>query len=115
MAIAVLIIPIYDTLRAFTLRIIRKKSPFFADRIHIHHRLIDLGMTHIQVSFVLFFVNILFIILVYFLQFIGNTALVFIEFGLAILLTVILHFIGKKSNPTKDREQKQVKNLVGSL
>jgi UDP-GlcNAc:undecaprenyl-phosphate GlcNAc-1-phosphate transferase len=112
MAIAVLIIPIYDTLRAFTLRIIRKKSPFFADRIHLHHRLLDLGMTHIQASFVLFLVNILFIVLIYVFQYLGNTTLVLIEFGLAILLTAILHYIRRK--PNENNVNSSPNNLIST-
>lgn len=115
MAIAVLIIPIYDTLRAFTLRIIRKKSPFFADRIHIHHRLLDLGLSHISASFVLFLVNISFIIIVYIFQFLGNTTLVFIELGVAVLLTVILHFLGNKPNADKTSESTKINNLVSTI
>lgn len=68
MAISILIIPLYDTLRAFTMRIINKKSPFLADRNHIHHRLIDLGLTHIQATGLLIVTNLVFIVLVYLLQ-----------------------------------------------
>src|SRR5690606_30405787 len=38
-ALAILVIPTFDTIRVFTKRIINGKSPFFADRNHIHHRL----------------------------------------------------------------------------
>lgn len=113
MAIAILIIPIFDTLRAFILRILRGKSPFFADRIHIHHRLLDLGLSHIKASFVLFFVNIFFIVLVYVCQPLGNTILIIGEFVLASVLTVILFAIKKKNSTApikKTNENKQ--NLV---
>lgn len=90
MAIAILIIPIFDTLRAFTLRIINKKSPFLADRNHIHHRLIDLGLSHLQASYLLIAINIVFVVVIYFLQSWGNLYLMLFEFGLATLLTFIL-------------------------
>lgn len=44
--IAVLIYPLYDTLRVFIIRSLRGLSPFSADRNHIHHRLIDIGLDH---------------------------------------------------------------------
>ena len=44
--IIVLAVPIFDTLIAFTRRILAKKSPFSADKEHIHHRIIRLGLTH---------------------------------------------------------------------
>ena len=48
--LALLSYPLFDTLRVFIIRIKNKKSPFSADRNHIHHSLIDLGLTHIQAS-----------------------------------------------------------------
>lgn len=96
MAIAILIIPIYDTLRAFTLRILSKKSPFFADRIHLHHRLLDLGMSHTKAAFILFSVNILFIFIVYALQCLGNSILLLLQLALSLLFSLVLHFLVKK-------------------
>ncbi len=53
LAIVVLIVPIFDTLRVFIVRLKDKKSPFVGDRNHLHHILIDSGMTHLQASVVL--------------------------------------------------------------
>jgi UDP-GlcNAc:undecaprenyl-phosphate GlcNAc-1-phosphate transferase len=38
--------PLVDTLRVFTVRIVRKRSPFSADKNHIHHHLLRLGLSH---------------------------------------------------------------------
>jgi len=57
--LGLLIIPLYDTLRVFILRIIQGRSPFSADRSHLHHRLIDLGLSHLQATGVLLLANIL--------------------------------------------------------
>lgn len=40
--------PIIDLTRVVILRLRRGVSPFEADRLHIHHRLIDKGYSHIQ-------------------------------------------------------------------
>lgn len=103
MAIAILIIPLFDTLRAFTLRILNKKSPFLADRNHIHHRLIDLGFSHITATYILIAVNLLFIVVVYFLQSWGNLYLMLFELGLAMMLTFLLFSfkVKKKMNSRK--------------
>lgn len=45
-AMAVVAYPLVDTLRVFVVRISRGQSPFAADRNHIHHRLLDLGLGH---------------------------------------------------------------------
>lgn len=38
--------PLLDTLRVFTIRLLDKRSPFSPDRNHIHHLIIDLGLSH---------------------------------------------------------------------
>ena len=50
-------IPVLDTLRVMLVRILNKKSPFDADRNHLHHILLDSGMTHLRTSFFLTFIN----------------------------------------------------------
>jgi UDP-N-acetylmuramyl pentapeptide phosphotransferase/UDP-N-acetylglucosamine-1-phosphate transferase len=67
--IAVLIIPIIDTLRVVLIRVVvLKKSPFDADKNHIHHVLIDLGLTHAQATGILVAVNVGLIALTYYLN-----------------------------------------------
>lgn len=48
--VSLLIVPVFDTLRVFSLRLLQRKSPFHADRNHVHHRLIDLGFSHMQAT-----------------------------------------------------------------
>ncbi|WP_338875720.1 MraY family glycosyltransferase [Spirosoma sp. SC4-14] len=52
-AIVILIVPIFDTLRVFLVRILARRSPFSADRNHMHHILLDNGLTHAQATAVL--------------------------------------------------------------
>jgi len=47
-ALLVLGVPIIDTFYIIVRRVSRGRSPFSADRGHIHHRLLDLGLTHTQ-------------------------------------------------------------------
>lgn len=53
LCIAALAVPIYDTLRTFINRICRGKSPFFADKTHVHHLLLRLGMSHQKATLIL--------------------------------------------------------------
>lgn len=48
--LALLSYPFIDTLRVILVRLKNKKSPFKADRNHLHHKLVDMGMTHIQAT-----------------------------------------------------------------
>ena len=60
---AVLIVPLLDTLRVFGIRIINGRSPFTPDRNHVHHLLLDRGMSHSSVTFTCVAINIAFILL----------------------------------------------------
>lgn len=92
-AVAVLIIPLFDTFRVFILRILKKKSPFSADRNHIHHRILRLGFTHLQATFSLALTNIVFIYLALFFQDWGNFILIFVFLGLCILINIATIYI----------------------
>ena len=60
---AVLFIPLFDTLRVFSIRMLQGKSPFTPDRNHIHHILLDKGLSHRMVTLSLVFSNLIMIIL----------------------------------------------------
>ncbi len=60
-AMAVLCYPLLDTLRIFIYRTVRGLSPFAADRNHIHHRLIDIGLSHRQTALAIYCYNIIII------------------------------------------------------
>jgi len=82
-AIVILIIPIFDTLRVFLVRILAGRSPFSADRNHMHHILLDSGLSHIQTTMVLCGVSLLNTILFLLLhRNISNTLSLIILIGL---------------------------------
>ena len=55
---AVLSIPLFDMIRVFVIRIFKKKSPFTADRNHIHHFYVDNGLSHAKTVLLLLLINI---------------------------------------------------------
>lgn len=52
--LAVLIVPLLDFLLAVLRRLRAGMSPFEADRQHLHHRLLDMGHTHLQAVLILY-------------------------------------------------------------
>jgi UDP-GlcNAc:undecaprenyl-phosphate/decaprenyl-phosphate GlcNAc-1-phosphate transferase len=85
---AILMIPLFDTLRVFALRILDRRSPFSPDRNHIHHFLLDLGFNHRKVTLTCVVANVGFIALAFFLRNLGSTVVI------GILLASALAFIG---------------------
>jgi UDP-GlcNAc:undecaprenyl-phosphate GlcNAc-1-phosphate transferase len=47
-------LPLFDTLRVMVMRLLRGVSIFQADRNHVHHRLLDLGLNHRQAAWALY-------------------------------------------------------------
>ncbi len=56
-AISMISIPVLDTIRVILVRISNKKSPFGVDRNHLHHILLDSGMSHLNTSLFLTIIN----------------------------------------------------------
>ncbi len=46
LAISVLILPVFDTIRVFAIRIANGQSPFQPDKRHLHHMMLRLGFSH---------------------------------------------------------------------
>ena len=44
--LGIVMIPVFDTLRVFGTRIWKDRSPFSADKTHIHHLITNKGFTH---------------------------------------------------------------------
>jgi UDP-N-acetylmuramyl pentapeptide phosphotransferase/UDP-N-acetylglucosamine-1-phosphate transferase len=82
---AVLFIPIIDTIRLMVLRIIKGKSPFVGDNNHIHHLLLRRGFSHMKTTFILSISN----------AFVIFYAILFRSFGLTFLVfsMVVIFFL----------------------
>lgn len=49
-ALSVIAVPLMDTLRVFTLRIVRGQPPFYPDKNHLHHRMLTFLPRHLHSS-----------------------------------------------------------------
>jgi len=92
LTVAILIGPIFDTMRVFIIRIINGGSPFEADRNHIHHRMLRLGFTHLQTTLIFAVINIMAIAMVFLFRSYGNPVLVFSIFALSIAFNWTITF-----------------------
>lgn len=61
-------LPILDTVLVMVQRVREGRSPFSADKNHIHHRLLALGLDHYQAVFIIYVVQALLIIAAYYLR-----------------------------------------------
>ena len=113
---AVMMIPLFDTLRVFGLRILSRRSPFSPDRNHIHHFLLDLGLSHRSTTLICFSANLLFIVLAILLQNIGTTFLLTFLFVVGFSATGIIYQLRQKKLKKKVAQESvsREKEHVGS-
>ena len=111
---AILIIPLFDTLRVFTLRILDRRSPFSPDRNHVHHFLLDLGLSHRMVTFTCITANIIFIATAYFLRNMDVTLLIGILFCMAIVFIVTIYYYSRQKNKAVSRSIISKNEVVNS-
>lgn len=93
----ILIVPMFDTLRVFLIRIIHGQSPFHADKNHVHHRLLLLGFSHVSSTVIITSVNALFIVIMLSFNRIGLIPLMVINFALAVGFIILAESFIKKS------------------
>ncbi len=99
-AVAVLIVPVFDSMRIFFIRILHRQSPFTGDRNHIHHRLQQLDLSTGQILCLLGGFNVGMIILTVCLQNLGNFVLITLIMGICVVLNAFLTYaLGKKKDP----------------
>ncbi|PTW91451.1 UDP-GlcNAc:undecaprenyl-phosphate GlcNAc-1-phosphate transferase [Microbacteriaceae bacterium MWH-Ta3] len=90
--LAVLIIPLVDFVWAVTRRVTAGRSPFAADRKHLHHRLLDLGHTHFQAVLILYAWTLVVAVGVLLFMFVpASTAIIVLVLGLIVttILTIL--------------------------
>ena len=75
----ILALPILDTTMVMVYRIREGRSPFSADKNHIHHRLLALGLTHYEAVFVIYIAQSLLVLAAYSLRYYSD-ALILVVF-----------------------------------
>ena len=113
---AVMMIPLFDTLRVFGLRILSRRSPFSPDRNHIHHFLLDLGLSHRSTTLICFSANLLFIIFAVLFQNIGTTLLLSLLFIVGFSATGFIYQLRQKKMKKKVAQESvgREKELLGT-
>lgn len=91
--LAVLCVPVFDTLRVMSARMYRGNSPFHPDKTHLHHLFIDLGFSHIGTTLAIVTANLL-VVLCWFVAYrcgLSVDVQLYIVVALGILITFIFY------------------------
>jgi len=88
LAIGVMAIPLCDMVKVFVIRLVKRRSPFMADKNHIHHVFLRLGYSHTQTTFVLSLTSIAIIALLLALKSLHMTTLLLILVAICLVVCV---------------------------
>ncbi|MFM2016429.1 MAG: hypothetical protein RL007_85 [Bacteroidota bacterium] len=99
---AFLAYPLTDTLRIFGYRAMKGVSPFSADRNHLHHLLIDSGMSHAKTVIWIYIANIFVIALAGITSIYFNITVSFIITGGIVVLLTFVPWLLKRSAMKKN-------------
>ncbi|MBN4073164.1 undecaprenyl/decaprenyl-phosphate alpha-N-acetylglucosaminyl 1-phosphate transferase [Crocinitomix catalasitica] len=96
LAMAILSYPLLDTLRVFSIRTARGKSPLSADKNHLHHKMLQKDKRHRKTVITTYIFTIIMIALALFSQFEEPTISFAICLTFSILFVIYVFYIYKK-------------------
>jgi UDP-N-acetylmuramyl pentapeptide phosphotransferase/UDP-N-acetylglucosamine-1-phosphate transferase len=99
-ALSVIVIPLFDTIRVCLVRIWNGKSIFRGDNNHIHHSMLRISGSHLKSTFLILCVNVILIILTVILRNLGDLLLIFGLILIIYSISALLVFIQKNELKT---------------
>lgn len=109
--LGIVLIPVFDTVRVFAIRIWQGNSPFVADRTHIHHLLTNAGYSHAFAAKLICFIHGFILLEVYWLRSLRQEWVLVILIVFMLLVTLLLKQIGAFFSK-KDEAGYPVRNMV---
>ena len=103
--LAVLSVPVFDTLRVMSARLRRHVSPFHPDKTHLHHLFIDLGFSHIGTTFCILSLDVSVVLCLWALYAAGVSIAgqLYAVVALGVLVTFGLYYLVRWSERRHDR------------
>lgn len=102
----VLAVPVSDAVRLFFERILKGRSPFSSDRLHIHHKLIDMGLTSRQAVLTLYIISSVF----------GVSAVLYIKYKIVAVVIALVAFaalLALRFAPSLPKIKSRVRSISG--
>lgn len=88
--LAVLSVPVFDTLRVMTTRILKRKSPFHPDKTHLHHMFIRLGCSHAATTLAILILNF-FVVLCWWVSYMAGCS-IDVQLYIVLVLSILITF-----------------------
>lgn len=100
-------LPLLDTARVFAVRISKGMSPFHPDKRHLHHKLLELGLTHLQCTLICFTLQACTFGINYLLQEVNINIVVAADLAFMLLYTLVIDALVHRRVAARLMEKKQ--------
>mgnify|MGYP000362320199 FL=1 len=111
----VLFVPLLDTMRVMFLRLTKGVSMFKPDRNHLHHIIVDFGLSHRKASFFIGFVNFIVAFIMFFVIQKFNSFQSLFILGLLFLIAIMILFLMNKNKTALRLKIKIKKSMLKVL
>ena len=116
LGIAILSIPLFDTLRMFAMRLFSGYSPFRPDRSHVHHLFLNRGFSHSLVTFFCVFANMVLIAGAWHFRYLGTTVVLLAEIVFAFIALGLLYYYRSAASKRRyDQPNTPVIDMAGEV
>lgn len=104
LTLAILAVPVFDTLRVMMIRVAKGNSPFHPDKTHLHHLFIEMNFSHLATSGVIVSVNALIVTLLLVCWKLGASinVQVYVVIAAALLFTWAFYFFMEREHRKND-------------
>lgn len=112
---AIMAVPVFDTLRVMTMRILRRISPFHPDKTHLHHLFIDLGFSHIATTLSVLSLNLL-VMLSWWIAYMAGASVdvqFYVVIAMSVLVTAVFYKVMRMQMACNGILARAMRNIAG--
>jgi UDP-GlcNAc:undecaprenyl-phosphate/decaprenyl-phosphate GlcNAc-1-phosphate transferase len=113
--ILLLALPILDTLTVMAQRISEGRSPFSADRNHIHHKLLSFGFDHHEAVMVIYAIQADLFLLAYWLRFESDLTILAVLSGFFLVAIVLFQVAARRHWRVRSAHEEKVESPLARL
>ena len=106
-------LPILDTFTVICHRLVTGKSPFKPDKNHIHHKLLNIGLDHYAVVFVIYLIQSAMVVAAYYFRYHPDVWILFYYVLFGVVLFLSLYFYKPQLNSSKNEHLSFFSRLIG--
>lgn len=114
-AIALLSIPLFDMTRVFAIRIFSRRSPFRADKNHIHHVLLGFHLTHLESTLILLALHTVIVLTAIALRTMNMVFLAVILFGIYLLFCSVVTLLKRRKQVFRTEPLDLQQTVLGKI